>query len=178
MLLLGISIIIVDQGDNSKHYAKGEQMKKVFAAYLGMVFLMAGALAGSVLAGGTADEAKALADKAVEFFKANGKDKAFEAFNNPQGEFVKGDLYIFVNDYSGNTLAHGGNSKLVGKNLNELKDADGKAFFQEFASKAKSGGGWVDYKWSNPETKKIQPKSTYIKAIDGTDFYLGCGIYK
>ncbi len=153
-------------------------MKKVFAVYLVMVLVMAGALAGSALAGGTADEAKALADKANEFFKANGKDKACEAFNNPGGEFVKGDLYIFVNDYSGNTMAHGGNSKLVGKNLNDLKDADGKAFIQEFASTAKSGGGWVDYKWTNPETKKIQAKSTYIKAIDGTDYYLGCGIYK
>ncbi len=153
-------------------------MRKALVANLVLLFITMAILVGPVAGAGTADEAKALADKAVSFYTANGKDKALVAFNDAQGEFVKGDLYIFVNDYSGNTVAHGGNQKLVGKNMQDLKDADGKAFIVEFAAKAKSGGGWVDYKWTNPETKKIQPKSTYIKAIDGTDFYLGCGIYK
>ena len=83
-----------------------------------------------------------------------------------------------MNDLNGLTLAHGGNPKLVGKNLQDLKDADGKQFFLEFAEKARSGGGWVDYKWTNPESKKIQAKSTYIVKVEGSDRYIGCGIYK
>jgi len=153
-------------------------MKKALAVCVFVSFLLGMGMTGSALAGGTADEAKALGDKAVEYVKVNGKDKAIEAFNNPQGEFVKGDLYIFMFDFGGITLAHGANPKLVGKNMLDLKDADGKLFVQEFVQKVKSGGGWVDYQWTNPETKKVQPKSTYVKGIEGTDYYVGCGIYK
>jgi cytochrome c len=30
----------------------------------------------------------------------------------------------------------------------------------------------VDYKWVNPETKKVEDKSTYIQKTD--DFFIGC----
>ncbi len=59
-----------------------------------------------------------------------------------------------------------------------LQDADGKFFIQEMIESAKKGGGWVDYKWTNPETKRIQDKSTLIKPLPGIDAFLGCGIYK
>jgi cytochrome c len=129
-------------------------------------------------AGGTAAEAQALIDKAVQYYKENGKEKAIASINDPNGGFVRGDLYIFMLNYGGDTLAHGANPKLVGKNMNDLKDAGGKLFIQEFAKTVKSGGGWVDYQWTNPETKKVHDKSTFVKGIDGTDLYLGCGIYK
>jgi signal transduction histidine kinase len=130
-----------------------------------------------VFAAGNADEAKALVEKAAAFYKANGKEKAFAEFSNPKGQFVKGELYIFVNDLQGMTLAHGGNQKLVEKNVYELKDADGKQFIKEFTDVAKSkGSGWVDYKWTNPVTKKVDEKTTFVKKVD--DFIFGCGIYK
>ena len=153
-------------------------MRKVIAVCCLTVFLGLVVSTGITMAAGTADEAKAMVEKALAYIQANGKDKAIEAFNDPKGEFVKGDLYIFMNDMSGVTQAHGGNIKLVGKNLQDLKDADGKPFFQEFAVKARSGGGWVDYKWANPETKKVQDKSTLIMKVEGADCYVGCGIYK
>ena len=153
-------------------------MRKVLAiSIVSMLFFLMISM-GAAQAAGTADEAKALVDKAVEYVKANGKDKAVEAFNDPKGEFVKEDLYIFMFENAGTTLAHGANPKLVGKNMLELKDADGKLFVQEFVEKVKNGGGWVDYHWTNPETKKVQAKSTYVKGIEGTEYYLGCGIYK
>ena len=151
-------------------------MKKVAACLLGL-FLITAFLADYVSAGGSADEAKALVVKAVEFYKANGKDKAIAAFNDPKGEFVKGELYIFLFDKDCNTLAHGANPKLVGKNIGELKDADGKFFMKEMAALAAKGGGWMDYKWSNPVTKKIQAKSSYVLPLEG-GLFVGCGIYK
>jgi len=153
-------------------------MKRAFLMGVLVACFMAGAMVAKGLAAGTADEARALVEKAIVYVNANGKDKAIEAFNNPQGEFVMGDLYIFMFDYSGVVLAHGANPKLIGKNMSELKDANGKLFVQEFVDKVKSGGGWVDYQWTNPETKKVQPKSSYVKGIEGTDCYVGCGIYK
>ena len=151
-------------------------MKKVAACLLGL-FLITVCMADYVGAKGTAEEAKSLVDKAVEDFKANGKDKAIAAFNDPKGEFVKGDLYIFLFDADCLTLAHGANPKLVGKNIGELKDADGKYFMKGMAALAKKGGGWIDYKWTNPETKKIQDKSSYVLPLEG-GLFVGCGIYK
>jgi len=130
------------------------------------------------IAGGTPAEAEALVENAMRYFQENGKDKAILAFNDPQGEFVNGELYIFMFGYDGVCVAHGYNPKLIGKNLTELKDANGVAFIQEFAVKAKNGGGWVDYQWTNPVTQKVQAKSSYVKGLEGTDLYVGCGIYK
>ena len=147
------------------------------ALILAGIFLITGLLSVAVNAAGTADQAKTLVNKAVAFYKANGKDKAIAAFNNPKGEFVKGDLYIFMMDSNCNTLAHGANPKLVGKNVAELKDADGKLFMQAMRDTAKKGGGWVDYKWSNPTTKKVQAKTSYIMPL-GNGLFVGCGVYK
>jgi cytochrome c len=147
-------------------------MKKLFVVILINLFLV-----GVAFAGGTADEAKTLMDKAVAYVKANGKEKAFAEFTNQKGKFIDRDLYIFAVDFKGLTLAHGGNEKLVGKDMYGLKDADDKLFIQKFIEVAKTkGSGWVDYKWSNPLTKKIENKSTYVQRID--DYFLGCGIYK
>ena len=151
-------------------------MKKTILILTG-ICLIAGLLAAAVNAAGSADDAKALVEKAVAYYKANGKDKAIAAFNDPKGEFVQGDLYIFMMDENCNTLAHGANAKLVGKNVAELKDADGKLFMKEMAEMAKKGGGWVDYKWSNPATKKVQAKSSYILPLE-SGLFVGCGIYK
>lgn len=134
-------------------------------------------MASLAFAGGTADEAKSMMEKAVAYVNANGKEKAFAEFTNRQGAFVDRDLYIFAVDFKGLTIAHGGNAKLVGKDMFGLKDADGKFFIQSFIETAKTkGNGWVDYKWVNPQTSKIENKSTLVQKID--DYFLGCGIYK
>jgi signal transduction histidine kinase len=134
-------------------------------------------LVSLAFAGGSAKEAKALVEKGVAYIQANGQEKAFAEFTDTKGKFIDRDLYIFVVDFNGLTLAHGGNPKLVGKDMSELKDSDGKFFIKAFIELAKTkGSGWVDYKWQNPVTKNIEPKSTYIQRHD--DYFLGCGIYK
>jgi cytochrome c len=127
---------------------------------------------------GTAKEAQDLVEKAIAYYKANGKDKAFAAINDPMGKFTKNDLYIYVIDINSNImLAHGANKALIGKNLLEMKDSKGKQFQKEMTEGAKTKGkGWVDYYWTNPKTKKIDAKSTYYQR-EG-DMYFACGIYK
>ena len=66
--------------------------------------------------------------KAVAYLKKNGNEKGFAEFNKNPGPFVKGELYIFAFTPKGETLAHGGNPKLVGKVMYDLKDSDGKYF--------------------------------------------------
>ena len=125
------------------------------------------------------DDAKAFAEKAAAFAKGSGKEKAGVEINNPKGQFVKGDLYVFAIDMNGVCIANGGTPQLAGKNLLGLKDASGRYFFKEMVETAKSkGSGWVEYSWTNPSTKKVQPKVTWIQKVEGADYFVGCGVYK
>lgn len=127
----------------------------------------------------SADEAVALVKKAAAYVKANGKSKAFEEFSNPKGQFVDRNLYIFAYDLNGISLAIGnGNSKkMVGKNLLDMRDANGIYLIKKLIEVANTKGkGWVDYKWPNPLNNTIEAKSSYVEKVD--DFLIGAGIYK
>ena len=146
----------------------------VLAMMFGILTLSFGSVA--LAAKPTKDEAKTLVKKAVSFFKANGKEKSLAEFSNPKGQFVKGELYLTVWDLNGTQIAHGANAKLVGKNLIDLKDKDGKAFVKDFMSIGKKGSGWVEYKWTNPATNKIESKHTYLETAN--DIIIGAGVYE
>jgi signal transduction histidine kinase len=149
-------------------------MKKVLAMILVGLFVLGGV---AYAAKGTAKEAKANVEKAIAYFNENGKAKAFAAFDDPKGAFVKEDLYIYVIDMNGVIVSHGANKKLIGQHFIDIKDADGKPFFREILDVAKSkGSGWVDYKWTNPVSKKVENKSAYVKKSG--DLVFCCGIYK
>ncbi|RZI84009.1 MAG: histidine kinase [Rubrivivax sp.] len=124
----------------------------------------------------TKEEAVAMVKKGVAFIKTNG-DKAYPEISNKQGQFRDKDLYLVVYALDGTVKAHGANEKMIGKNLIELKDIDGKAFVRERVEMAKkSPNFWQDYKFTNPETRKIEPKSMYCERLDETAV---CGgIYK
>lgn len=127
---------------------------------------------------GTADEAVAMAKRAAAALKAD-RQKAIAAINDKDNkDFHYKDLYVFVGPKAGGALvAHGVNPALMGRDLENLKDVDGKPFVAEMRKVAnEKGEGWVDYKWTNPVSKKIELKSTYVLAVD--DLYLGVGIYK
>ncbi len=124
---------------------------------------------------GTAQEAQALVQKAVALIKANGAEKAYPAFST--NDFRDRDLYIFVQTLKGVTVAHGTNPKLVGKDMSETVDTDGKLYVKERLELAKSQKSfWTDYKYGNPVTKKIEPKSTYCEVLD--EVLICSGIYK
>lgn len=127
---------------------------------------------------GTKEEAAAMVKKAVSYAKTNGKDKLLaEVTNGSKGQFVDRDLYVSVWSPDAKVLAHATNPKLVGTDVSDLKDADGKPFMKEILTKASGGGsGWVDYKWANPVTKEVQPKSAYFEKVD--DMIISTGYYK
>lgn len=155
---------------------RGKDMKKILIAALFMC-LVFGSFVYAATEGGTAEEAKALVDKAVALIEENGQEKAFQAFNDTKGAFVSKDLYIFVVDMSGTILAHGAKADLIGKNLMELKDPDGKLIIKDMIEMSKTNDeGWVDYKWENPATKSIGNKSTYFRKVGET--LVCCGFYR
>jgi signal transduction histidine kinase len=125
----------------------------------------------------TAAEATAMVKKGVAFAKANGKEKTYAEISNKAGQFIDRDLYLTVYGLDGTVRAHGANEKMIGKNLIDLKDIDGTPFVKERMELAKTKGTfWQDYKFTNPTTKKIEPKSMYCEKLD--DSVLCGGIYK
>jgi cytochrome c len=125
----------------------------------------------------TAAEATAMVKKGVAFIKANGKEKGYAEISNKSGQFIDRDLYLVVYGLDGTVHAHGANPRLIGKNIIDLKDIDGKPYVQERVDLAKSKGiFWQDYKYTNPVSKKIEPKRMYCEKLDDTAV---CGgIYK
>jgi cytochrome c len=122
------------------------------------------------------EQAVGLVKKAVAYYKANGLEKALDEFSNPKGQFKEGEVYIFAYDLTGTMLAHP-NPALIGHNLTDVPDADGKMFRKEFVTVAMTkGSGWVDYKYQNPKTKVMERKTTYVEKAD--DLIICCGIFK
>ena len=116
-------------------------------------------------------------DRAIQFYKASGKEIALAEFMNPKGQFVEDEMYIFVLDLNGIMLAHGVNEKFVGKDFTQLKDSDGKSFIHEIIENAKAtGGGWTEYKWYHPSARTVWPKVVYFEKVD--DMIICSGIYK
>jgi len=147
-------------------------MKRILVAIL--INLLS---ANFVLAINPADQAKAMVEEAVAFFNANGKQKTLTEINTPKGKWVKGELYVFAYDLNGVVVAHPINPKLIGKNLIDVPDAAGKTFRKDIAEVAKTKGtGWVDYKYKNPSTNKIEDKSTFL--MKAGDVIICCGTYK
>jgi hypothetical protein len=66
---------------------------------------------------------------------------------------------------------------MVGKVVIDLKDIDGKEFVRERVELAKSNPTfWQDYKFTDPLTKKIEPKQMYCERLEET---VVCGgVYK
>lgn len=128
---------------------------------------------------GTADEAKALVEKGLAHVKTVGAEKAFADFSDKEsGKWVNKDLYIVVLKSDGTIQAHGVNKALLGKNLWDVKDPNGKYFTREMVETGMKGSGWTDYQFTDPVTKKLSAKSSYSSRIPNFDGVLGVGIYK
>ena len=121
-------------------------------------------------------DAVALAEKGARFVRTHGKAAMIARINNRDPEFNQGALYLAMRDLEGITVAHP-TTALIGKNLLDVPDADGKPFRREMVAVARGRGhGWVGYKFRNPESGKVEAKTTYVLRVG--DVALEAGIYK
>lgn len=124
----------------------------------------------------TKKEAEAMVTKTVSALKTN-RAKTLEEITAKDAKYADRDLYATVYDMTGKVLAHGANNKMVGKDLIELKDPDGKEFVKERVNLAKSQGKfWQEYKFTDPVTRKILPKEAYCEKVN--DAIVCAGVYK
>lgn len=137
-------------------------------------------LAAPVLAEdrGTKDEAKAMVDAAFEHIKKVGAEKAYKDFTTDKANWTKKDLYVMVYNNAGVALAHGANEKLVGKDMTAVKDGNGVPIVSGMIALAAKGGGWFDYDWPDPVTKKMMAKSTFARKQPNGEGFVGVGVYR
>ena len=126
----------------------------------------------------TEKDAIAMAERGAALVKEKGKDEMMKRINAKDPQFVQGSLYVDMRDVkTGIVLAHPFNPSIVGKDLTDVPDANGKKYRREIIELAAAKGkGWVDYQYKNPTTGKIEPKTTYILLVDGV--VLEAGLYK
>lgn len=123
-----------------------------------------------------AEQAKDLLNQAVAYLEKAGPAKAFCTFNEVDGAFHKGPLYVFVINMDGVYFAHSAAPTLVGTSLRDLRDAAGQPFGKDIMEAIISHGeGSVDYMWLNYSSNKVEKKHSFVKRVG--EFVLGVGYY-
>jgi cytochrome c len=123
------------------------------------------------------DEAVAMVRRGVAYIQVHGRDRAYAQINKHPGPFTDRDLYLVVYGLDGIVRAHGANPAMIGKNLLDFKDIDGKAFVQERVDMAQQRQSfWQTYKFINPVSKKIEQKSAYCEKL--ADIVVCGGVYR
>jgi cytochrome c len=152
-------------------------MKRTVLSLLAMVLLAGGGHAGAAAEFATSAEAEAMVKKGVAFLKAGGPDKGYAEISSKTSQFKDRDLYLVVYGLDGVVHAHGANDRMIGKNLIALKDIDGKEFVRERTELGKAKATfWQDYKFTDPLSKKVLPKTAYCERLAET---VVCGgVYK
>ena len=134
-------------------------------------------VASSWASGASRAEAQAQVNAAINHAKKVGVEQATKDFNTGPDWKVKG-MNVILNDMKGLVLASSLNERLIGKNTLEIKDPNGKEFVKEMVATATKGEGWVDYQFINPETKKLEERSMFVKRLPGSDLFVGVAITK
>ena len=123
------------------------------------------------------ERAIAMVKKAVAHFSRGNPERALDDFQSGDSAFKDGELYLIVFDAHGVIRMHGRDPAFRGRDDWDQVDADGKKMTQEMIHVATTRGmGWVDYRWPNPRTGQVEPKSTYVERSG--EYTIACGIYR
>ncbi|WP_319411214.1 cache domain-containing protein [uncultured Cohaesibacter sp.] len=90
--------------------------------------------------------------------------------------YDNGEGYLFVYQYDGINLVLP-NKKLVGKNLMDMKDSDGKYLVRNLIDIAKNGGGEYAYNWPKPGSDQAVEKLSWAEAVPEWEWMIGTGVY-
>jgi signal transduction histidine kinase len=126
---------------------------------------------------GTAEDARAMLQKAVAAVKAD-KKKALEMFNSGEGGFKDRDLYVFcANASDAITTAHPTDPTQKGNKLTDMKDVNGVPFGEKIIQNATEGTiSKVSYMWPRPGSETPAQKATFFTKVG--DQICAVGYYK
>jgi signal transduction histidine kinase len=103
--------------------------------------------------------------------------EAIRNFIEPIRFFADHSGYFYVYDYNCVNIAHAVDKTLVGQDLTNYMDSNGKFVIRELSAAAKTGGGFVTFYWPHPVTKEVMRKIGYVEPIPGTGYFIGTGYY-
>jgi hypothetical protein len=113
---------------------------------------------------------------AIALYESAGKQATLVRIADPEGPFVEGERYIFALDLDGNLLAHPFSKQLVGQNLSNLTDHDGKSFIEKVVATSKTRGyGFIEYRWALPNSNDDLHKTVFFERVD--EMVLCSGFY-
>lgn len=87
------------------------------------------------------------------------------------------DGYFFVYDYDGLNIVHPRLEHLVGQDLWNFRDEDGKFLIQRLVERAREGGGFTEYRWDKPSGGESVLKLGYSLGLDEWGWMFGTGLY-
>lgn len=151
--------------------------KTTFRASLAGLLMLAGSAFAGAADHATPREARALFDQAVKYLQMNGTDKAWSAFNDRKGPFVKKDLYVYAIDRQGTYVANGAApDSLIGLKVLDSVDAAGNPLFRQMiAVTDKQDEARIRYVWLNRKSNHVEPKVAWLHR-EG-DYIVGVGYY-
>jgi methyl-accepting chemotaxis protein len=85
--------------------------------------------------------------------------------------------YFWVMTDEGMMLMHPHDQQLIGRNLFDLQDSQGKYFVREQVTAAHAGGGYVIYDWPKPQGGDPVTKIAYIDLFKPWNWVIGSGLY-
>lgn len=116
--------------------------------------------------------------KAATLLADQGTDAARPLFH-AIGEFRFGEIYVNVIDLNGAWVIYPPAPKNEGKSVLNVTDSDGKLLVKEIIAVAENQGeGWVEYRWLNPASNRIEPKLTFVKRVPGKNLIAYVGLYR
>ncbi len=102
------------------------------------------------------------------------KAEALPAFNDPKGEFIYKDTYVYVLECPAYMAAHPyAIDKLRGKDLRDEYP------FQKTLCDGGNDpqGQWVEYRWPKPGESEPSRKISFVIRVQGTRYTVAAGIY-
>jgi cytochrome c len=172
----GIPPPALDLTDTARVASQGAIMQYLSRHFVAVLAFVAVSIAPTVAQErGTPEQAQTLCDRAVLHMKEVGPETAIKDFNDPNGGYIDHDLFVIV--YDPNATIMTGVPALIGKNARSLTDVTGKEFGKDIIEAAHNkDGSWVEYHMTNPTTKKVELKTSYIRKFG--DYVVFVGAYK
>ncbi|MDD9994202.1 MAG: cache domain-containing protein [Dehalococcoidia bacterium] len=156
---------VTTQGVNPD--TKQEEPRRVLVVlHDGLVF----SASHSALVEDVADSVKEYVSKAIARYDMDGLDAVITHYNSQDS--LDGQFYLFLIGDDDNYLAHPIFPHLIGTDIKDVVGSDGQELGIEIAQ-ATEEGGWVEYLWPHPVSRKEQQKVTWAIRHDGLIFASG-----
>jgi signal transduction histidine kinase len=128
---------------------------------------------------GTAEEAKAMLERAVAALKSDEAAALKEMNDKTNKKYHDRDLYVFCVAMADGKLTTTANPALIGTDARTLKAGDdpfGQRIFDTLKSTAPGAIATIDYKFPKPGTTEYVPKQSFVTRVG--DQGCGVGYYK